>query len=68
VGAGAMLLMGLIGFAIGTQIRTDPNDKLLRDLPVLENFELYYQADNIEFLRMLEKEGLFVEGGGDHAG
>ncbi len=52
----------LVGFVIGTQIWPDPNEQLLRDLPVVENFELYYQADDIEFLRMLEEADLFADG------
>ena len=66
--AGGMLAAGLIGFVVGTHLFPNPNEELLRDLPVLENFERYYQADNIDFLRMLEEDGLFVEGDSDHAG
>ncbi len=40
--------------------------KLLRDLPVIENIDQYRYAESIEFLRLLEREGLFVEGGLDH--
>jgi hypothetical protein len=65
LGAAGMLVAVGIGFVIGTRIWTDPNEPLLRDLPVLQNMDLYYQADDIEFLRMLEREGLFVEGDGD---
>jgi hypothetical protein len=68
IGAAGMLLAALAGFGIGTRIWTDPNEELLRDLPLLENFELYYQADDIQFLRMLEEEGLFLDGGDDRAG
>jgi anti-sigma factor RsiW len=39
--------------------------QLLRDLPVIENVDEYRYAESIEFLRMLEQEGLFVEGGLD---
>jgi hypothetical protein len=56
------------GFVIGTQIWPDPNENLLEDLPVLENLDLYYQADDIEFLRLLDKEGLFAEGDPENAG
>lgn len=66
LGVVGMLAAGLIGFVIGTQVWTDPNEQLLRDLRVLQNFERYYQAGEIEFLRMLEKEGLFEESDGDH--
>ena len=60
-GAAGMLAAGLIGFVIGRQLWSDPNEQLLRDLPVLQNFELYYQVDDIEFLRLLEEEGLFTD-------
>jgi anti-sigma factor RsiW len=59
---------GLIGFAIGHLLWPNPNEQLIKDLPVLEQFELYYQADNIDFLRMLDSEGLFADGENDHAG
>jgi len=39
--------------------------QLLQDLPVIENIDEYRYAESIEFLRMMEKEGLFVEGGID---
>ncbi|MEX2114835.1 MAG: hypothetical protein WD845_16700 [Pirellulales bacterium] len=61
-GAAALLLSTALGFVIGTRIWTDPNEPLLRDLKVVENLELYYQADDIDFLRMLENERLFGEG------
>jgi hypothetical protein len=49
----------VFGFALGSQIWSDPNESLVRDLPVLENLDLYYQADDIKFLRLLEQEGAF---------
>ena len=58
----------LVGFAIGNQVWPDPNEALLKDLPVLENLDLYYQADDIEFLRMLDEKHLFDEGDSEHAG
>lgn len=67
-GAISMAAALLVGFAIGNQVWPDPNEKLLRDLPVLEHLDLYYQADDIEFLRMLDKEHLFDDGDSEHAG
>jgi hypothetical protein len=55
----------LVGFAIGHQVWPDPNQKLLADLPVLENLDLYYQVDDIEFLRLLDREHVFEESEGD---
>ena len=64
-GAAAMALAGLIGFVIGTRIWADPNEELIRDLPVLENFELYYQADDIDFLRRLDAKNLYAASDAD---
>jgi anti-sigma factor RsiW len=56
----------IVGFVIGRALWTDPNEQLLRDLPVLQNYDLYYQADNIDFLRQLDQAGLFDEKEADH--
>ena len=37
------------------------NRRLLRDMPVIERMDQYRYADNVEFLRQLEHEGLFTE-------
>jgi anti-sigma factor RsiW len=65
--AAGMLAAVVLGYFIGTRVWHDPNEVLLRDLPVVKEFELYYQVDNVDFLRMLEKDGLFVGGDGDDA-
>ncbi|MGD9720024.1 MAG: anti-sigma factor [Pirellulales bacterium] len=65
LGALAAVVAGVAGFAIGGQVWTNPNESLLRDLPVIKNFELYYQAGDVELLRLLEQHGLFVDGDGD---
>jgi len=57
----------VVGFGIGTLLRPNPNETLLRDLPVVENLNLYYQADDIEFLRLLDRENVFTDSEGDHA-
>lgn len=67
-GTAGVLAALAVGFFIGTRVWPDPNQELLRDLPVLQNFELYYQADNMDFLRMLDEADLFPEGDADHAG
>ena len=67
-GAISMVAALLVGFAIGTQVWPDPNEKLLRDLPVLENLDLYYQADDLEFLRMLDQKNIFDDGDSENAG
>jgi hypothetical protein len=67
IGAASLGAALVAGFLIGASIWPDPNEGLLEDLPVLENLDLYYQADEIEFLRLLEKEGLFQEPDSDNA-
>ena len=54
-----------IGFVVVTHLRPDPNERLLRDLPVIENQEVLKEAGDIDFLRTLDKEGLFPEESGD---
>lgn len=57
-GIGAAILAG---FLIGRGVWSSPDERLLNDLPVVEHVDEYLLADNIEFLRMLEREGLFHE-------
>jgi anti-sigma factor RsiW len=64
VGAAAA---AVIGFAIGRSWWSDPNAQLLEDLPVLKNYDLYYQVDNIEFLKLLDRSGEFEEKDSDNA-
>jgi anti-sigma factor RsiW len=54
-----------IGFFVVVHLRPDPNQELLRDLPVIENQEVLKEAGDIDFLRKLDKEGLFPEESGD---
>lgn len=55
------------GFVVGRQFWPDPNAALIRDLPVIENLEMYRQAESLEFLRRLHDSGLFGEEA-DHDG
>ncbi len=59
--AGMLAVAAAFGFAAFTLYWPNPDKQLVRDLPVLENLDQYRQADNIGFLRMLEKEKLFAE-------
>ncbi len=58
---GSIVAAGLVGFLLATVLRSDPNAKLLRDLPVIQNLELYRQVGEIDFLRKLNDENLFTE-------
>jgi anti-sigma factor RsiW len=56
---------GLAGFAATAMFWPDPdkktNERLVENLPVLENLDQYCQVENVEFLRMLQQERLFAE-------
>jgi hypothetical protein len=54
-----LVLSGLLGLACGKWIWPDPNLQLLQQMPVLESIDLYDQGDSIEFLRKLERTGMF---------
>jgi hypothetical protein len=69
-GAIAATASAIVGFAVVVAAWPDPNDALLRDLPVVKNFELYDvipRGDAIEFLRRLEKEELFIGDASDQS-
>jgi hypothetical protein len=61
LGSGALAAVALAGFLAVALLRPNPNEQLLRDLPVLENLDQYRQVDDIEFLRLLDQEGLFAK-------
>ncbi len=61
----AALAAAATGFALIAALRPSSNDKLLRDLPVIENLELYQQAHDIDFLRKMHDDGLFPEESSD---
>lgn len=60
-GLAAMLLAALAGYLLFHSTLPDPNEQLLRDLPVLEQFDRYRQAESLSFLKRLQQEGLFAE-------
>lgn len=65
-GVAGLALAGLLGLIVGRWAWPDPNRQTLRDLPVLENLDLLRHADSIEFLRELDRQGVFPEES-DHA-
>jgi len=58
-----VLATAALGFAAVVLFRPDPNRQLLDDLFLLEHFDQYRQIGDIDFLRMLRKEKLFLSGG-----
>jgi len=55
----SLMLAGFIGVLLVDRFWPDPNDALLRDLPVVRNLDQYEQVEYIEFLRQLQVDGLF---------
>ena len=49
------------GYRAVQQYSNKADDALARDLPVIENLDLYRRVDNVEFLREIHDEGLFEE-------
>jgi ferric-dicitrate binding protein FerR (iron transport regulator) len=63
--AATFFIGGLAGALSAGWIWPDPNEPLLRDLPVLNYLDQYQQAQSIEFLQRLQHEGLFESKGAD---
>ena len=59
LGGVGLLASAAVGFLALILLRPSPNRRLLEDLPVLENLDQYRHVDSIEFLRLLDGEGLF---------
>jgi hypothetical protein len=65
LGLAVVLLAGLAGYAAVWRFWPDPNQQLLRDLPVLENLDQYQKIDDVQFLRKLQAEKLFAKEASD---
>ena len=61
VGTVAVVLAMSLTYWMVTKRLDRPNRELVRDLPVIENVDQYHTVEDIEFLRRLAEEGLFVE-------
>jgi hypothetical protein len=53
---GGLLMAGAAGFLLTILWLPRPNQRLLRDLPVLYNLHQYRQVESIDFLRLLQRE------------
>lgn len=58
--AASLIAASLAGYWAAAVVFDRTNRELLQDLPLIENLDAYQQAENVEFLRALENEGLFV--------
>jgi anti-sigma factor RsiW len=59
LGAGGMLAAALAGYWFAGELLPNQNERLLRDLPVIEDLEAYRQATDLDFLKKLKEEGVF---------
>jgi hypothetical protein len=62
VGAIGALAAAMVGFVAVVVAWPDPNEPLLRDLPVVRNLDQYMAAKNIDLIRRLDSEGIFSGG------
>ena len=64
---GLLLVVGvsLAGYLLSWQLANRDNRQLIQDLPVIEKMSQYKEAESLEFLRMLVKEGVFETEGKD---
>ena len=60
--AGGILSIGAlaIGYFVVASVVEEPNRQLVKDLSVIENLDAYRAVEDIDFLRALEREGLFT--------
>lgn len=59
--AAAVLAASLVGFAAVASLTADPNERLLRDLPLLARLDEYRQIDDLQFLRELQTANLLKD-------
>ncbi len=57
----AIVVALAFGFVFGRSLWSSPDAPLIKDLPVVEHVDEYLLAEDIQFLRMLDQEGLFAE-------
>ena len=58
--AGLALVAGVAAFIAVDRRLNSENRALVRDLPVIERVDEYSNVDSVEFLKRLQKEGLFA--------
>lgn len=60
-GSVAAIVAFTAGYVAVSIVVSRENRQLLEDLPVIQRLDEYRYADSVEFLRLLEREGIFVE-------
>jgi anti-sigma factor RsiW len=56
-----LMVTALCTYWLVTAALAYPNERLLRDLPVIENIDLYRKVDSLEYLQKLHESGHFDE-------
>ncbi len=59
IGSAVLLTALAAGFLTVRLVWSNPNEELLRNLPVLEDLDEYREIQDVEFLRALHEAGLF---------
>jgi hypothetical protein len=67
LGIAAVCVAASVGFYATAWWIPDPDVQMLRDLPVLEDLDEMRQVDSVEFLKQMQKEGLFAKERNDDA-
>jgi len=60
IGGAVAVAASLAGYALVASIVAAPDRQLVKDLRVIENLDEYRAVEDIEYLRALEREGLFA--------
>jgi anti-sigma factor RsiW len=63
--AAGMICAATLGYWTVHTISTADDRQLMRDMPVIENMDMYQSAESIDFLRQLSQSGLFNEESSD---
>lgn len=61
----AIAASGLVGLLATWQWYPNPHRDLLEELPVVKQLDIYSEVKDVEFLRLLQSEKVFDEGGDD---
>jgi anti-sigma factor RsiW len=59
--AAVLLAAALVGYLLARGRLDRPNRQLVRDLPVIENVDVYRYAESVQWLETLDASGLFAD-------
>lgn len=55
------LCIAALSFWFARQTQRQPVEQFVRDLPIIENLDVYEKVDSVEFLSMLDENGVFQD-------